>query len=197
MSFRFRAAAPADVEAITDVYLASWRAGYEELLPHDTLEKQAAVRGRYDWLEAIESPSTAVILGINSGHVVGVVEAREELPEAERDLPEITMLYVAPTLWGTPLATQLLAAGCSWIRQRGHHVARLRVVENQERARRFYEREGWTVDPNLPPASNGLFRLLYYWRALGQGSSMKVRRRTATDLDACERLARIVHERDG
>lgn len=26
---------------------------------------------------------------------------------------------------------------------------------------------------------------------------MKVRRRTATDLDACERLARIVHERDG
>lgn len=26
---------------------------------------------------------------------------------------------------------------------------------------------------------------------------MNVRRRTATDLDACERLARIVHERDG
>lgn len=169
MSFRFRAAAPADVEVITDVYPASWRAGYEELLPHDTLEKQAAVRGRHDWLEAIESPSAAVILGISSGQVVGVVEACAKLPEAERDLPETTMLYVAPTSWGIALATQLLAAGCSWIRERRHHVAWLRVVEMQERARRFYEREGWTVAHNLPSASNGLFRLLYYWRALVQG----------------------------
>jgi GNAT superfamily N-acetyltransferase len=167
--FQVRAAEPADVEAIVDLYLASWRAGYKGLLPDDVLETQVALRRSHDWLGAIESPSAAVILGMNGGHVAGVVEAREELSEAERDLPEVTMLYVAPSSWGSPLAKELLTAGSSWIADRGHGDARLRVIEKQARARRFYEREGWTVDDNIRPESNGFFRLIYYRRRLGRG----------------------------
>ena len=169
VGIHFRAAEPADVVSITDVYLRSWRAGYEGLLHDDVLEEQAAFRRSYDWLRAIESPSAAVILGIGEGQVAGVIEACEELAEPERDLPEITMLYVAPSLWGSPLAKELLTAGSSWLGRRGHDIARLRVVEMQARARRFYEREGWTLDHAMPPARNGFFRLVYYRRRLGQG----------------------------
>ena len=72
------------------------------------------------------------------------------------------MLYVDPEVWGSPVATQLLGAGLAWISDQGHTEARLRVVEEHLRARRFYEREGWQLDPAFEPASNEFFRLIYY-----------------------------------
>ena len=35
---------------------------------------------------------------------------------------------------------------------------------------RFYEREGWTLDPLMEPATNGLHRLLYYRAGLAPTS---------------------------
>lgn len=36
------------------------------------------------------------------------------------------------------------------------------VVDGQARARRFYERQGWRLDDDVPPATNGLVTLLHY-----------------------------------
>lgn len=94
---------------------------------------------------------------------MGVVQARE-LSDPERDLPEITMLYVHPDSWGRGAAAALLAAATRWIAARGHRSARLRVVESQARARRFYERESWLLDERMPAADNGHYRLVYYRR---------------------------------
>ena len=74
------------------------------------------------------------------------------------------MRYLAPSLWGWPWRKDLLSAATSWIGDRGHDAARLRIVEKQARARRFYEREGWTPDRHMPRANNGFFRLIYYRR---------------------------------
>jgi hypothetical protein len=32
----------------------------------------------------------------------------------------------------------------------------------RSRARRFYEREGWRLDDDVPPATNGLVTLLHF-----------------------------------
>ncbi len=88
------------------------------------------------------SPSDAVIVAVASSGVIGVIEAGDRLDDA-LDLPKIEMLYVMPLWWGAEVAKGLLAAGTTWIAARGHGAARLRVVEVQARARRFYEREGW------------------------------------------------------
>lgn len=71
-----------------------------------------------------------------------------------------------PQYWGTGVASSLLAQGVGWILERGWETARLRVVEAQARARRFYEREGWRPDADVEPAHNGFFKLVYYRRAL-------------------------------
>ena len=84
--------------------------------------------------------------------------------DAPRDLPEITMLYVDPSAWGSGIASSLLISGLGWITARGHTSARLRVVENHHRARRFYEREGWALDPRIEPVTTELARLVYYRR---------------------------------
>lgn len=56
---------------------------------------------------------------------------------------ELRALYVDPRFWGTGIATALhrRAAACT----------QLEVIAANARARRFYEREGWTLAGEAKP----------------------------------------------
>lgn len=55
-------------------------------------------------------------------------------------------LYVLPAAWGTGQADELHGAAVAQLRRSGVEHARLWVLEGNARARRFYERHGWTAD---------------------------------------------------
>lgn len=129
------------------------------------LEVEASKRAEYDWMSEIRSGSSHAEVAVDDQEIVGVVLASGP-PGGSRDLPEIMMLYVVPEYWGGVAARQLLAVGTRWIAQEGWSASRLRVVEAQARARRFYEREGWRLDAEVAAAHNGFFNLVYYRRDL-------------------------------
>lgn len=160
-----RPATHADVPAITNCYLRSWRAAYRDHLDSEILEIEAEKRRPFDWHHGIDDDTASVLIATIDGAVVGVVQA-ELSPASPRDLPEITMLYVDTKAWGTGAASRLLEVATSWMRARGTTAARLRVVEVHGRARRFYEREGWVVDQQMQPARNDFARLIYYRRTI-------------------------------
>jgi GNAT superfamily N-acetyltransferase len=54
-------------------------------------------------------------------------------------------LFVRPAWWGTGLAAGLHDAFIAEARERGYRDARLNTPAAHARARRFYERRGWTV----------------------------------------------------
>lgn len=157
-----RTATPVDVVEIEGVYRRAWRAAYEPFVEAARLDDLAAGRVRgFDWSLGIGAPGSAVLVGLDaSGALRGVAQADEALG-APRDLPEVTMLYVDPVAWGTGLAPDLLRAATGWIAHRGHAAARVRMAEGHGRARRFYEREGWSPDPDLEPVATELTRLVY------------------------------------
>ncbi len=166
MDFSVREAVEADIPGIRKCYLRSWRAAYNGCLTPDVLNEEAQKREGFDWSRVIKSETATVQVAVDSGRrILGVVQADEDLPPP-RDLPEIDMLYVDPEAWGSQVALRLLDAGLDWIARQGHTQARLRVVEVHNRARRFYEREGWQLDADLEPARNDFFRLVYYRRQL-------------------------------
>jgi GNAT superfamily N-acetyltransferase len=165
VDFELRAARETDIVAIRACYLRSWRAAYAGFLPPDVVDAVAEQRRSFDWGRGIGADTSTVLVAVDDDRVLGVVQADEILPPP-RDRPEIVMLYVDPDAWGSGVATALLHHGVAWIAGRGHRDARLRVVEAHTRARRFYEREGWTPDPRLAPARNDFFRLLYSRRPL-------------------------------
>jgi GNAT superfamily N-acetyltransferase len=59
---------------------------------------------------------------------------------------ELFAIYVEPDHWGTGVGGDLLAAGEQRLRELGHTDAILWVLEDNPRARRFYERAGWSRD---------------------------------------------------
>lgn len=166
VEFNVRQATAADTPGMADVYRRAWTGAYEPFLEPGVLTELAEDRARtFEWGRGIEREDAEVLVAVDSaGAVLGVVQADEVLDEPERDLPEITMLYVDPTSWGTGVGSALLAAAIGWIARRGHAEARLRVVENHQRARRFYEREGWTPDATMERITTDLAKLVYYRR---------------------------------
>jgi GNAT superfamily N-acetyltransferase len=87
------------------------------------------------------SPDAQVIVAESAGRVIGMAVWRREATEGElRDL------YVIPEAWGTGVAKELMDAALEGLRLAGAEEAFLWVVEANPRARRFYEREGWSYD---------------------------------------------------
>jgi GNAT superfamily N-acetyltransferase len=161
MEPRLRVADGADVAPIVRCWLRSWRAAYENDLPAEQLDAEAEKRRSFDWSQGIDSQESTVLVAVDGDAVIGVMQADLALA-APRDLPEVTMLNVDPSAWGSGVAPRLLWGGLHWISQQGRHAARVRVVEAHRRARRFHEREGFVLDRGLDPTQNDFFRLIYY-----------------------------------
>ena len=154
-----RRATARDAPTLASVYLASWRAGYRGLLPDDVVDAEARKRASYDWLGATARSDRMVAVAHDEG-IVGVVECEHAPPVGGR--PWLQRLYVVPEAWGTGAATALLDEALGAVDRARHPTVWLGVVEGQARARRFYERQGWRLDDDMPPGTNGLVTLLHY-----------------------------------
>ena len=63
---------------------------------------------------------------------------------------EVEQVFVARSARGSGLADQLLAEAERRVAAAGHAEAWLAVVAGNARARRFYERQGWRDEGDLP-----------------------------------------------
>lgn len=152
-------ATAADAEVVREVYLRSWRAGYAGLIDERAIEEGAARRGAHDWAAEVGRSDCRFVIARVDGTPAGVAAVGDDPTEAVGGT-WLDLLYVAPEYWGTQVALSLHTWVIDDCRTRGLGSLRLRVVSAQARARRFYEREGWLPDPDVPPSSNDYFPLL-------------------------------------
>jgi GNAT superfamily N-acetyltransferase len=103
------------------------------------------------------------------GQVTVVPARRAPRPTRDPRLAHVSNLFVRRDHWGTGLARTLLDAAVAHARAEGYDAMRLFVAEGQARARRFYEREGWTATgaPFHDPTPG--LRMLEYRRGSGPG----------------------------
>jgi GNAT superfamily N-acetyltransferase len=108
----------------------------------------------------------AEVDGVVVGHVGFMPAARSHLPLADPSLAHFRQLFVSPTHWGTGLAARLHAAALDEATARGYAAMRLFTPAGQARARRFYEREGWTLSAEPEHDERIGFEVAEYRRAL-------------------------------
>jgi GNAT superfamily N-acetyltransferase len=101
-----------------------------------------------------------------AGYVALLPAAESRRPVADPRLAHFWMLFVRAPWWGTELAHRLHGAACAAATARGYTAMRLFTPARQARARRFYEREGWTLaDGPYPDEDLGL-EIVEYRRTL-------------------------------
>jgi ribosomal protein S18 acetylase RimI-like enzyme len=131
-----------DAEAIARVQVETWRAAYAHAIPPESLARADPNERAQRWRGWIGGES-ATFVGEVDGEVRGFVAvgaAREDESGGE-----LYTIYVLPNAWGSGLATALIECGEAELRRRGFATAMLDVLADNPRARRFYERQGWTA----------------------------------------------------
>ena len=78
------------------------------------------------------------------GHVALSLFSMEDPEPPPAGTINLWQLFVRPAWQGRGIATVLIEAAASEARRRGFTRMRLWTPQGQRRARRFYEREGWT-----------------------------------------------------
>jgi ribosomal protein S18 acetylase RimI-like enzyme len=131
VALELRAATEADIPRIAEIWGPAWRDGHLGGVP-DELVRIRTPENFVHRATAIQPHTTLAVL---DGTVVGFVAVAGD---------EIDQLFVDAAARGVGIADILLQAGEEQIAAAGHAGAWLAVVATNARARRFYERNGWS-----------------------------------------------------
>jgi len=151
--YAFRPATPADAERIAAVTAEGFET-YRSFAPAGWTPPSASQEAER-LLEMLGQDHVWYLAAQHEGELVGHVGfLRADRLSFERvddpGLAHFRQLFVTRGHWGTGLATRLHAAAIDEARARRFTEMRLFTPGGQERARRFYEREGWSL--TRPPA---------------------------------------------
>jgi GNAT superfamily N-acetyltransferase len=146
-----REAVPEDAEGIARVHVASWQVAYDHIFPaealaqlDDTSDRRAAY-----WRREVEThvPLSSTLVAESDDEIVGFLDVRPSRDEgAQERTAELTAIYVAPSAWGLGAGRLLMTEALERLRRLGFEEATLWVLEDNPRARRFYEIAGWRPD---------------------------------------------------
>jgi ribosomal protein S18 acetylase RimI-like enzyme len=96
-----------------------------------------------DWDRRLSRPGESVFVAERQT-IIGSVIARLDADHPTSG--EVARLHVDPESWGQGIGTDLLQHALSELDQRGCSGVGLWVLERNDRARRFYERNGWVLE---------------------------------------------------
>jgi len=149
---RVRGATPEDASGIARVTVASWQGAYAHLFPADALRRldDEVDRRTEQWTGWLHGtlPGWLTLVAVSGYDIVGFVSggpSREADADATQ-VGELGAIYVLPSAWGQGVGQLLMGEFMEQLRVSGFEVARLWVLEDNPRARRFYEAAGWTLD---------------------------------------------------
>ena len=138
---RVRPARPEDAAAVAEVHVRTWQAAYEHVFGAERLAAIDPTRRRTLAERAIASGN--VVVAEQDGKVVGFVSVG---PSTDVDGEgELFAIYRLPEAWGSGAGRDLMDAAKELLRA-SYTDATLYVLDDNPRARRFYEREGWALD---------------------------------------------------
>jgi ribosomal protein S18 acetylase RimI-like enzyme len=145
-----RDARVADASGIAAMHVASWRAAYPGLLPATVLDRLSVARRTATWQRVLADRHQFVVVAELEARVVGVGHAG---PARDADLGpttgQLATLYLAPGTWGAGTGRALHDAALDRLSAAGNDSAVVWMLSTNDRARRFYERQGWVRDPIL------------------------------------------------
>jgi GNAT superfamily N-acetyltransferase len=168
MPWSLRTAVPSDADQIAALLIEGFE-GYRSFAPPgwDPPDANAELYRLGDFLGNDEVWClVAERDGEPAGHVAIMPARLHPRPSGDEGMAHLWQLFVRPRWWGTGLATELHAEALCEASSRGFTAMRLFTPAAQARARRFYEREGWTAasDP-IDDADFGM-PLVEYRRAI-------------------------------
>jgi len=136
-----RQAVPADAEQLAHLHIDVWDDAYTGLMPQGILDdRREKVAERVERWQEILGRGNPIWLAEDSEGLIGFASSGPARDNDMDDTLELYSLYVRAAHWGTGVGYALFEIAV------GDRAAYLWVLADNERAIRFYERQGFRLD---------------------------------------------------
>lgn len=151
--------------ALSRIYEESWRYAYRGIIPQDFLD--AIPEGH--WVKNFDIPGWHTMVCIQNGEYIGTGSFCKSRFEQYPDCGEVISIYLLPEYMGKGYGSKLLEVMMNELKKQGFKEVFLWVLEENSRAREFYENYGFeSADDYLDTAIGGekLRAVRYVYRFL-------------------------------
>jgi GNAT superfamily N-acetyltransferase len=145
-----------DVAVIAGIHQAAVSVAYRPFFPGSPPPTAAELRE--EWMSALADPTAVALLATVGGHRAGSVLTRAD---RESSGGELHALHVLPAVWGHGIGSALHDGALDVLAGAGYDTAWLWVLTANDRARRMYERRGWTPRAGITRDYLGVPELRY------------------------------------
>jgi len=136
-----RRAVVEDARDLAAVHIGTWQEAYKDDFPAEFLGS-FDVEARARWFTNQIQSGAVILVAIEKSETVGFCWVG---PSDDKAWAEIYAIYVDPNSWSSGVGFRLFAASIETLASLGYNHLMLWVLESNERARSFYERQGMTI----------------------------------------------------
>lgn len=151
--FRIETATLADVRAIAEVHSKAVIAAYRDVLPPGVFDPEhvAPAKAEKEFRELFEGfgSNDTQLKAVADGTVIGICTCGDDRELNEEGTGYLQRVYVDPEWWNRGIATALVDRAIELITGLGFKKAALQVLENNMKARAFYEKRGWQYEQTV------------------------------------------------
>jgi GNAT superfamily N-acetyltransferase len=149
--FQIDTASEADASALRELHVLSWADAYVSLLTPAFYRERLSRHRERDWTSLIRGQQEAgggVLVARGADGLLGLCQygPSEDDDELSANVGHIHRLYVHPVVHRHGVGRVLLLAAAERLTALSPRRLTLWVLENDPRARAFYERLGWRAD---------------------------------------------------
>ena len=125
---------------ISKLYEESWKCTYKGIIPQDYLDSIS----NGHWSSTLDNPNWKTLICIDNGRIVGTSSFCKSRFEQFRDWGEVISIYLLPNYIGKGYGKALMKSTISELKKQGYENIFLWVLEENSRARHFYEQFGFS-----------------------------------------------------
>lgn len=134
-----------DLGAVSNVYEKSWKYAYKNIIPQSYLD--GIPKGK--WLQSLDNDTRHSLIMLDGDKVIGTSSFGASRFDDMDGYGEIISVYLLPEYIGKGCGKQLFQAAVDELKQMGYNDIFLWVLEENTRARRFYEKFGFKTNGKI------------------------------------------------
>ena len=128
-------------------HVSSWRSAYKDIVPDEVLDN-LSVEGTAEKFRRYlqESPENLFYCAAHGSKIIGHFNIGKSRGEDKLNSGEIIGFYLTEEFWGKGYGRKMMNYAVDELKNMGYNEAILWVLEDNGRARRFYEKCGFVFD---------------------------------------------------
>jgi ribosomal protein S18 acetylase RimI-like enzyme len=137
-----------DISALAEVVVLAWQIAYRNILPDRLLDNLSIAKAKERWANMLKLDHIFTLVAEYNSRAIGFVRfgASRDSDDDPRLVGEVYAIYVHPDFWRMGAGGALLRGAIDELRRRGFAELTLWTLQENARARAFYEEQDLNPD---------------------------------------------------